>query len=251
MQARRNSYVYKKKRVDDEAWLNLEIKSDKKKAREALNPDRDDDTQIPFDFNKSYVKSLNYLDELKAHKALEHGSAFPQDTTGSADDVESAISMVIRSFYSSRSPVNLYVMLAAVKYKSKNDILEALSVCGTVVRGNWVIKSKLTPYGPSAQVVRDTILDIVKDVGIVDRARLKSAVQQLDISKDITDHMLKEICKPTAGGWVLKLEDDTMFYQDYQDLAKKMGEEWMANRERVKVFRERYDGGVLVLEDAS
>jgi len=241
MQARKNSYAYKRRMMEEEEWIELDIQQNKALSREGLDPMRDDDRQIAFDFKNSYMACLNYLGELKALKALEHGSSFTPDANSSADDVESAISMVISCFYSSSSPVNLYVLLAAVKYKSREDVLEALKVCGTLVRGNFVLKSKLTPYGPSARVVRNTILDILMDVGVVDRVRLKRAVQELDISNDLINHMLKEICKQDEGGWVLKVEDDSLFYADYGELANSMREEWKVSKEEIETYRQRYD----------
>jgi hypothetical protein len=229
----------------------LDIQPNKALNREGLDPVRDDDNQIAFDFDSSYMTNLCYLDELKMDKARENGITFTPASNTSAEDVQSAISMVLNSFYTSHSPVNLYVLLAAVRYKSRDDVLEALKVCGDLIRGNFVLKSKLTQYGPNAQAVRDTILDILMDVGVVHRERLKRAVQVLDISKDLTDHMLMDICKQNDEGWVLKLEDDALFYADYSDLAKDMDEEWKINRERVQMYRERYDNDVLAFEGVS
>jgi hypothetical protein len=249
--ALRSLFLLRSSLQSSQAWVELDIQPNKALNREGLDPVRDDDNQIAFDFDSSYMTNLCYLDELKMDKARENGISYTPVSNTSAEDVQSAISMVLSSFYTSHSPVNLYVLLAAVRYKSRDDVLEALKVCGDLIRGNFVLKSKLTQYGPNAQAVRDTILDILMDVGVVHRERLKRAVQVLDISKDLTDHMLMDICKQNDEGWVLKLEDDALFYADYSDLAKDMDEEWKINRERVQMYRERYDNDVLAFEGVS
>ena len=164
--ARKTSFANRKKLIDSEEWIPLNILSSPSSGFDDSLMSSDTG-RVPFGSDLDYVGGLNYLQQVVARKAPSPLSAPPNLHTVSTS--EAARAKVVAAFKSANSPINPYVLLAVVPYASRSLILSAFRSCGTYLRGNFVLSSVLWTDDDRRRLVRDTMITVLIDDGEVRR----------------------------------------------------------------------------------
>lgn len=198
--------------------------------------------KVEFDFKDKYVNTLNYLEEVNRIKLKENGEEFDKIHPETISTLESAMSKIIQSFYTSHSPLNLSVLLSCISYTDEALIIDALRTVAVLVRGNWILKSSLTPFSEKEQLARDVIISLFITHGSLDKSILKASITSLEVPEYVVEHMLKEIAVKRERLWWVKLVDDTEFGRRYGEVEEKERVEWEEGRKEVcKEFLEEYE----------
>ena len=127
------------------------------------------------------------------------------------------------------------------------DLLRALGSCAVLVRGNFVLQSRL--MGPSLdstlQQARTFILLLLQSMGYVQRSVLLELWNSNDNNNNKMDYDYKEdddetvvigaewitlllsrVARPTKNGWVLHVEDNHEFCEEFPEQTQLHNQYW-------------------------
>lgn len=262
--ARMNTYAFQKASQDAEAWTELEVVSSKlqRQTLESKTVVVDGRASIwKSDVTTAgYVQTLNYgMSSSAATEAVGTGGA-PTSTTAEKTFGNTAmnsrnrkVEMVskLTTFLKTGSPIP-FSILARQFPKSDGEhgddpeplLLEALSACAVLVRGNWCLHSKFLPrFGK----IRTLLLLLLHEDGWIDRRKLWDQVY--DGSKIHPNQLLallQQIGKQRPGGhgWILQIADDDRFLREHPEIVTVHDEYWTRQRKRFRRELALYNKGM-------
>jgi DNA-directed RNA polymerase-3 subunit RPC5 len=218
--ARKSTYAYKKASEESEPWNNLEVyDKDSPEANDIMGkvicPSMHDNLMTEIDKNnpefpssEQYASTLNYLPlSYKINEKEED-----------ADEISSVCAKLVR-FLQEGWPIPFLVL----KDRFPESIIEetlfqALGSCAFLVRGNFVLHSKLMPLSPSVAHARTFILFLFQTIDVIHRSRLENVYANDDqVNTETIFMLLNQVGKKSPEGWRLKVEDDTTFAEKYHE----------------------------------
>lgn len=243
--ARKSSYSYKKSEVESEMWLPLEVhvhgspEADEVMEKvlcpspgdNLLTDMRNDMKDQPF--STSYVNSLNYL-------PLEK-NVLQKDE--SEEEISNVCSKLVKIMHLGW-PIPFSVLRGQFPRSVSDRILtEVLCSCSFLVRGNFVLQSRLIPLKAEVAHARTFILFLLQSTGVVHRSRLNHVYKN---DKEVTTEailmLLQQVATKTSEGWKLKVDDDPSILQVAPSAVKELMEYWNTQVRRFKPLLERYAG---------
>lgn len=276
--ARKSSYSYKKASEEAEIWLPLEVHAEKSLDSEAVmakvgcrNPNdnllvgapniRPNETNsstlepIPSEQHSmtpssaattslsSYVQSLNYLPKSLAGSKVE--SAI--DETGPAPDVvTTAVTKMVQLMHQGwPMPYSILRIQFDPRIYSDEILLQALYSCAFLVRGNFVLQSRLLPIPPAVAQARTFLLFLFQSVGVIHRLRLEHVYKGDDeVTSEILLMLLEQVGTRAAAGWNCKVDDDNSFDEKFPGAASIHLDFWKKQVRRFSGLVERYQEGL-------
>jgi DNA-directed RNA polymerase-3 subunit RPC5 len=241
--ARKSSYSYKKASKESEIWLPLEVHGQgSPEVDEAMfkvpcpSPgdnilmDRKDD-MMDKPFNTTYVNTLNYLPMEKKERYKEEGD----------EEITSVCSKLVRLMYLGW-PIPFSVLREQFP-KSVGDrtLIEALGSCAFLVRGNFILQSRLIPLKPEVAQARTFILFLLQAMGVVHRSRLNHVYKNdKEVTQEAILMLLEQVAKLTNEGWKLKVDDDESVFGTSPLAVQELVKVWATQVRRFKPLLERY-----------
>lgn len=218
--ARKSTYAFKKMSEESELWHNLEVyDKDSEEAADVMDkvicPSRQETLMTEIDKNnpgrpmiEQYVGTLNYL--LSANS----GQAKEEDI-----DQESGVVSKLVRLMKEGWPIPYSVLRAQFPASVSNAmLLHALGSCAFLVRGNFLLHSKLLPLNPSTAHARTFILFLFQTIENVHRSRLEHIYDGDDqVNPETLLMLLQQVGRKTSEGWNLKVEDDPTFADKYPE----------------------------------
>eukprot|EP00980_Cylindrotheca_fusiformis_P008321 scaffold1739_cov109-Cylindrotheca_fusiformis.AAC.13 len=218
--ARKSTYAYKKMSEESELWQDLEV-HDKDSSdaiavmekvicpagHEALMSET-----VKQGYKKStsaqYVSTLNYL-LTKNHDQMQN------ENTEEASGVVAKLVRLMQEGW----PIPYSVLKDQFRGSVTDEmLLQALGSCAFLVRGNFLLHSKLLPLNPSIAHARTFILFLFQTIEYVHRSRLELVYNGDDqVNPEALLMVLKQVGRKTSKGWKLKVEDDPTFAEKYPD----------------------------------
>jgi DNA-directed RNA polymerase-3 subunit RPC5 len=244
--ARKSSHAYKKTSQDSEPWQELAVQDrtslSYRRMQSAIpcptpNKELVMIQEVNTDPSSSFVKSLNYLPESFAENV--HDVDQPDRSTASRAKLISAIAQLsvdLTKLLHRGFPVPYAVIRAQFPSVGEQDLLTALSSCAVLVRGNFVLQSRLLQM-PSPRMVqaRTFILYLLQTLGLVQRSRLDFVFRDDEsISAEFLLVLLRQVADKTTNGWKLKIDDDIKFCEAFPELAQLHSQYWERQAIRFK-----------------
>jgi DNA-directed RNA polymerase-3 subunit RPC5 len=256
--ARKSSYAYKKISEESELWQELEVHGiGSPDADEALlrvglpDPQKDNllvadgktnnnDDQPLVLKNTTYVQTLNYLPP--APKAApQEAQQLPED--GNANDAvaSNACTKLVRLMHLGL-PIPFSVLRAQFPESIADQTLfVALGSCAVLVRGNFILESRLLPMPPAVAQARTFLLFLMQAMEVVYRSRLEHVFEGDEIVNSETLLMLLEqVGTRTQDGWRLKVEDDLNLAKQHPSVVLVHLQFWSNQVRRFGPLLERY-----------
>jgi len=157
---------------------------------------------------------------------------------------------------------------------SDEALIEALSACAVLVRGNFVLKSSLLPFtNRHIQDARDLILLLLNKYGFVQREKLiqvysrggnTNSIHKMDsatpgneneedldsiVTADNINAILDIVGRKTLNGMELKIDDDFTLDEHFPHLVRRHAEYWLRKEARlaklVTSYERLMDGKVM------
>ena len=251
--ARKSSYAYKKASEEGEPWQSLAVhKMDSmessKYVKHALCKSRPNNlvvypehgevtmaaanNEMGTTLNSTYVHSLNYLPN--SDKRKDAKSNFNNQ----------AVCSRIVGLLRKGMPVPYSLLRSHFPHSVTDEtILKALGICALLIRGNFILQSRLLPLSPALAQVRTFVLFLLHTVGFVSRGRLDHAFkngQGDERNSDAVHVILEQVAQKTPDGWKLKVEDDTNFVDRHPDSLRPFLQFWGDQAHRFGPLLERY-----------
>jgi len=229
--ARKSSYAFKKASEEAEEWLELEVcRPDTDSHRDILEqikcPAKHQHVILPSKENTvSYVNSLNYISLTEDPYHSLNGS--------DARSVAARLTAIMSSGY----PIPYSVLRKRFRPEiSDATLLQALSVCAVLVRGNFCLNSKfLTGLPRAVQRARTLVLLLFETDGIIERKKLLHVYKDKeDVSPERLLFTLRQVAKQTVIGWELKIQDDPVFLESFSEHAGLHEKYWERQAVRFK-----------------
>ena len=94
---------------------------------------------------------------------------------------------------------------------SDEALLQALNTCAFLVRGNFILQSRLMPLPAAVGQARTFLLFLLQSLGVVHRARLEHVYfGDKQVTAEVIFMLLQQIgARGSEGGWKLKVDDDS------------------------------------------
>lgn len=229
--ARKSSYAFKKASEEAEEWLELEVcRPDTDAHRDILDqikcPAKHQHVILPSKENTvSYVNSLNYISLTEDPHHSFHGS--------DARSVAARLTTIMSSGY----PIPYSLLRKRFRQEiSDVTLLQALSVCAVLVRGNLCLNSKfLTGLPRPVQRARTLVLLLLEMDGIIERKKLLHVYKDKeDVSSERLLFTLRQVAKQTVIGWELKIQDDPVFQESFPEHVRLHKQYWERQALRFK-----------------
>jgi len=239
--ARKSSFAYKKASEDAEAWKALTVCGpdtiQHKQANDSLA------CLSPFtplvstvasqDASTAFVRSLNYLPA--------QASVHDVDEAAPASDLGQVCQQLTVSLQRGW-PVPFSVLKSQYDAMDDQDLLTALSSCAVLVRGNFVLQSRLLPLTPALQQARTFILFLLQRMGSVERVRLEHLFREMDsVTSEAIQMLLEQVATRSVNGWQLKLEDNLDFYDLFPEHSQLHSQYWERQETRFADFLQQYN----------
>eukprot|EP00934_Nitzschia_sp_Nitz4_P009412 Nitzschia sp. Nitz4//scaffold11_size288233//157476//158867//NITZ4_000777-RA/size288233-processed-gene-0.181-mRNA-1//1//CDS//3329534083//9402//frame0 len=260
--ARKSSYSYKKASEDSEMWLSLDVYGEEsgeyqqaieklpcptpeqnlltpsKNYVEAEVVDVDVSANGPGQFQgplSSYVQSLNYLPQRFDATAKE---AIGND---GADMLTNVVTKMVELMQLGL-PIPFKVLRTQFDSSISNTMMfSALENCAFLVRGNFVLQSRLLPLIPAVGHARTFILFLLQTLGVVYRKRLEHVYEGDDrVTSEAILMLLEQVAQRTTQGWKLKVDDDESFPTRFPAIVSVHGEYWRRQVRRYGPLLEKY-----------
>jgi DNA-directed RNA polymerase III subunit RPC5 len=249
--ARKNSYAYQKASEDSESWIPLDVclpqspEYNQVMGRAVCEP-RNRQVLSDATAQSTYIQSLQY----HAEGGL---TGFKPPTASSPALDMKALTKQVTGLMLEGVPIPFVVLRASFDPTLVPDhhLLQALSVCAVLVRGNFVLNSQLllSASPPGVARCRTLILLVLQKFGRVSRPRLHQAINsaarsddELPLSSDRLMFLLEQVAKRTKEGWELKLPDDTLFLEQFPEQVALFDRYWSRQATRFEKELSRYGG---------
>jgi DNA-directed RNA polymerase-3 subunit RPC5 len=276
---KRTSYAAKKEREEAEEWIQLNVDAygpeQKLVWKQSACPRQDRETNLQFvseeggeGGTKAYVKSLNYLQS--STKTMNKDSAMEDfnpatvvdevdvDADETSQQVESQwkleLTARVATLFQGRGGVSIPYPVIRPRFQTciaDQDLLDAISACAVLVRGNFMLKSSLMGFSNlMIAEARDVILILFMNYGILQRETLSHMFHKVHndskvISEQVLNGILDLVGKKTVNGVEMKIEDDLSFGGLYPHVARSHDEYWEQKtnylRNYIRVYEAQLD----------
>ncbi|CAJ1953628.1 unnamed protein product [Cylindrotheca closterium] len=210
---RKSTYAYKRMSEESELWQNLnvhdcesmEAKSTMDKVTEGTSQHNlmtlTNPSSAAGPLNDEYIRTLNYLP----------GRNNEQENDGEVD--AAAVVTKLVDLMQEGWPIPYKILKSQFSSSiSENMLIEALASCAFLVRGNFVLQSKLLSFSQSIAHARTFVLFLFQTIEVVHRLRLEQVYEDDDeVTSEIILMLLKQVGRSTPEGWKLRVEDDPSF----------------------------------------
>ena len=286
--ARKNSYAYKKASEEGEEWHHLEVVQDEdspeyedwmKKLECPASARSQSMLEVPRGGGEeaapppsllSYIHSLNYLPATTTSTATATtDSTAPEEEHVPRLDMKQAIAdniplnMPTIGAHLTRllcrgGPIPFSVLRNTLpKSVSDQQVLDSLAACAVMVRGNYVLQSRLMQYPRPVSKARAFVLLLLQSIGVVHRNRLEQVYglsndengEEIDesrheahVNSESLLVILNQVARKTHDGWVLKVEDDTELLANFPENTAIHMQYWGRQMLRFRDYIERYAG---------
>lgn len=239
-------------------------------------------TKADNDSLVSYVRSLDYLPSAVATYDRAPVSATTANQSGN-DDPEEALEHLINWKQSGLAegivldlptiaahlttvlrqgwPIPFKILKNTLPPSVKEqDLLTALTSCAVLVRGNYVLQSRLLSLPKSLAKARTFILLLLQSIGVIHRRRLDlvfgigvendnsnnsgrgAIIQDEFLTAETVFMLLKQVARKTSDGWVLKIQDDIAFLNRFPENANIYMTYWGRQMLPFQANLQRYAG---------
>lgn len=242
-QARKSSYAFKKASEESEDWKMLYVcgpdtiqhrqANEKITCPSPYTPLVSPSNQ-PESTSSSFVHSLNYLPKPETVLDVDVDKA-PESHLGT---ICAQITVALQRGW----PVPFSVLKNQFP-KDDQDLLTALSSCAVLVRGNFLLQSRLLPLTPALQQARTFILYLLQRVGHVERGRLERVFEQKQgVTSEAIQMLLHQVAtRGVNGGWQLKVSDNLDIYQEYPEQTQLHSQYWERQETRFSDLVDMYN----------
>ena len=212
--ARKSSFAYKKASEESESWRMLNVCGPQTVQYQQANASLvcqspntplvspiilSNDSQQ--DTSSAFVHSLNYLPA-----TVEDVDQIPESSTELTHVCAQLTTLLQRGW---PAP---YSVLRDQFPVDDQDLLVALSSCAVLVRGNFVLQSRLLPLAPALQQARTFILLLLQTLGYVQRVRLEHVYRDDEtVTPAVIQMLLEQVARKGLNGWLPKLDDNPEF----------------------------------------
>ena len=275
--ARKSSYGFKKASEDSEIWHPLEVHdssstnaSDIMTMVKCPNPNRDllqpasllknttatTTTTTARSLNERYVNTLNYL---PAVEESDETARTVSSTMSHETKLKHVVAQLVRIMQLGWPiPFSLLrAKFADTDVLSDEDLLTALGSCAVMVRGNFCLASRLMAMPQPIAQARTFLLFLFQSMKVVHRERLEHVYESHNINGTHTTNgnrgrddnsvtpavigmLLEELGKKTDDGWVLKVDDDETFGEEYPEALVVHVQYWARQMELFRPLLQRY-----------
>jgi DNA-directed RNA polymerase-3 subunit RPC5 len=210
---RKSTYAYKRMSEESELWQNLNVHDrESMEAKSTMDKITEGTSQKNLmtltnpnsavgPLNDEYIRTLNYLPS--RNNKRENGDE------GDAAAVVTKLVDLMQEGWPIPYKVLKRQFSSAV---SENMLIEALASCAFLVRGNFVLQSKLLSFNQSIAHARTFLLFLLQTIEVVHRLRLEQVYEDDDeVTTEIILMLLKQVGRSTPDGWKLRVEDDLSF----------------------------------------
>jgi DNA-directed RNA polymerase-3 subunit RPC5 len=241
--ARKSTYAFKKMSEESELWHNLNV-HDKHSAEagavteKVICPNTEEIVMAEMDKNKpgktiaaQYVGTLNYL--LPSH--------ISQAKDEDVEQVSGVVAKLVRLMQEGWPIPYLVLKSQFPPFVSDGTLLQALGSCAFLVRGNFVLHSKLLPVKPSIAHARTFILFLFQTIEVVHRSRLEHVYAgDAQVNPETLIMLLEQVGRKTTGGWKLRVDDDPSFAEKHQETLLMHLNYWTSQLRRYQPLLDLY-----------
>jgi len=187
-----------------------------------------------------YVQSLNYLPQTDFGSSKT--SAWTDESGATQDLVMTTVTKMVELMHQGW-PMPYSVLRAQFDRQMYTDeiLLQALSSCAFLVRGNFILQSRLLPLPTAVGQARTFLLLMLQSVGVVHRPRLEYTYQGDDqVTPEVLLMLLEQVATRTTSGWKPKIDDDLVFESNFPDAVSVHLAFWKKQVRRFSGMVERY-----------
>lgn len=240
--ARKSSFAYKKASEESEAWKMLIVCGPDtiqyNQAKDSLVCPSPMTSLVSVgatgpeqDASSAYVHSLNYLppavhdvDEVAPESELRQLCA--------------RLTLALQCGW----PVPYSVLKNQFESAADQDLLTALSSCAVLIRGNFVLQSRLLPLTPVLQQARTFILFLLQRMGHVERVRLEHVFREMEsVTSEAIQMLLEQVASRGVNGWQPKVEDNLEFYDFFPEQSQLHSQYWERQETRFSDLLQLYN----------
>lgn len=188
----------------------------------------------------AYIQSLNYLPSTQSQSSgavdVDMDSATPQDLASTV-----VTRMVQLMHLGWPIPYSVLRDRFDPALYSDDVLLQALSTCAVLVRGNFVLQSRLMPLPVAVAQARTFLLFLFQTVEVVHRPRLEHVYHgDTQVTSEVLLMLLEQVGTRTKEGWKLKVDDDLTMPDRYPDVVALHLEYWTKQVRRFGPLFDRY-----------
>lgn len=251
--------------VDDANNAGVKQEGDEEDDNMSSNSTNQQQQQAPS-LVSSYVRSLDYLpakkneeeDEFSHPSVVDWMQAGLDEKAFDLPTIGAHMTALLRDGW----PIPYSILRQTLPPLVKDqDVLTALASCAVMLRGNYCLQSRLIPKLPKAVAkARTFIMLLLQSTGVVHRSRLdyvfglSNSTDKDDIDnfphKDLTPEiilmLLEQVGKKTAGGWILRGQDDVSFVTKFPQNSALHMQYWGRQMIRFQDHLQCYASAVAV-----
>ena len=246
--ARKSSFAYKKASIESESWQQLSIYEEESPQHDIVSkqiPCPAKDQKHPILNQKlstegktghnnhasAYVQSLNYLPSAKSESTEISGGTDPASLVTKLTNLLHEGKPTPFSLLRNHFPISV----------NDHALFEALEACAVLVRGNFVLQSRLLPLQPAVAQARTFILFLMQLFENVHRNRLELVYQDDDtVNAEAILLILQQVATRTEHGWKSKVDDGIAFVERNPEVASAHMEFWSTQARRFGPMVELY-----------
>mmetsp|Transcript_39152 Transcript_39152/g.94652 ORF Transcript_39152/g.94652 Transcript_39152/m.94652 type:complete len:404 (+) Transcript_39152:63-1274(+) len=240
---RKSTYAYKRMSEESELWQNLTVHdcesmeamstvemvtvgSSQHNLMTLTNPNN-----AVGPLNDQYIGALNYLP----------GRNNGQELSGDEGDAAAVVTKLV-GLMQEGWPIPYKILKSQFSSSlSESIFIEALANCAFLVRGNFVLQSKLLSFNQSIGHARTFLLFLFQTIEVVHRRRLEQVYEDDDeVSPEIILMLLEQVGRSTPDGWKLRVEDDPSFGINHPDAVVVHLNFWTSQLRRFQPLLDLY-----------
>ena len=237
---RKSSFAYKKASEESESWNMLAVCGPDTipyhQAKESLACASPSVPLASMDATRnqnasSFVYSLNYIPP-PLHNV---------DNVSSTSSL-STVCAQLTSLLQRGWPVPYAVVQNQFPNMDNPDLLTALASCAVLVRGNFVLQSRLMPLTPALQQARTFILFLLYKMGHVERVRLEQVFCEHEaVTSEAIQMLLEQVATRGWNGWQPKLQDNLALYDFFPEQTQLHSQYWERQETRFEEYLQLYN----------
>jgi DNA-directed RNA polymerase-3 subunit RPC5 len=199
-----------------------------------------------FSSLSSYVQSLNYLPQSQNREKVGLKHDAPIGVAGDRQQQQDVMSTLVGKMVELMHqgwPIPYSVLRDRFDTSVHSDdvLLQSLGGCAFLVRGNFILQSRLLPLPAAVGQARTFILFLFQSLGVVHRARVEHVYHGDDqVTSEVIFMLLEQVGITSEVGWKLKVDDDPTLETKYPGIAQLHLEFWRKQVRRFEPLFERY-----------
>ncbi|KAL3938659.1 MAG: hypothetical protein SGBAC_006471 [Bacillariaceae sp.] len=240
---RKSTYAYKRMSEESELWQNLTVHEHESMETESTMdklPERASQQNLMTltnrnktvgPLNDEYISTLNYLP----------GKNKVQESNDDEGDATAVVTKLV-NLMEEGWPIPYKILKSQFSSSLSEALLhETLASCAFLVRGNFVLQSKLLSFNQSIAHARTFLLFLFQTIEVVHRRRLEQVYEDDDeVTPEILLMLLKQVGRSTQDGWKLRVEDDPSFGTDHPDAVVVHLNFWTSQLRRFQPLLDLY-----------